>query len=653
MEDEIDDEIDDEMPSLPLLQASLASTDSDVRQEAARQISAFVSEAYGEEGAELGAALREGGIVSQLAGLVGDESAEVRAHALLALGNLCSDSVDPNSSSTKALLLELGMEKALLKNMQAGADESVLLVACATLQNLCHDAAWARRVVSAGVESRLEALVSHSDARVVRYASGALKNLTIASATMGSAAPQLSSPAKQAVRQRELEASLEEFGRRRALKTIGRSVREMDAPSRLRRILKTPFDARDGLWLDNISDLHGEIEEEAKLLQFAVTRASEDERVAIRYQLEKLLGLLSSAEAAVNEVLGDEEDLPEEVVGGGGGGGGAPASTPPSSNKSNKQQQQSQQKSPSGGGGGGAGSSDVEEEEEVIEEEVHTEASPPTRKQRMPQPPGLKKGSSSGGGGAASDVEEEEEVPEEVGAPSGTSAAKVKAAQPEVLSSEANRTAAEEWLQRARERHEAGDDEAAVRFCEKSLRLCESSQAQSLLQHLRKFGTGSAAAMAVAKVLSAGDHYEVLGIERAATEAEVKKAYKKLSLTLHPDRNHANGAEAAFKRLSESYSTIQQMTPSAVNISTPRPPEQPTGGRTPAAASTPPMPPMSSAGFTTPRTHASSADGSPPFGEPQQPMSGDGTPRAGPPVRRRRWEKVLGLGKKRASVERD
>ena len=69
--------------------------------------------------------------------------------------------------------------------------------------------------------------------------------------------------------------------------------------------------------------------------------------------------------------------------------------------------------------------------------------------------------------------------------------------------------------------------------------------------------------------------------------------------------------------------------------------------------SPPPMPPMSSAGFTTPRTHASSADGSPPFGEPQQPMSGDGTPRAGPPVRRRRWEKVLGLGKKRASVERD
>ena len=47
-------------------------------------------------------------------------------------------------------------------------DESVLL-SRATLQNLCHDAAWAKSVVAAGVETRLEP-VAHSDARVVRYA---------------------------------------------------------------------------------------------------------------------------------------------------------------------------------------------------------------------------------------------------------------------------------------------------------------------------------------------------------------------------------------------------------------------------------------------------------------------------------------------------
>ena len=87
LEEEVED--DDDLPSLPLLQASLASHERDIRAEAARQISAFVSEAYGEEGAELGAALRESGIVAQLAKLVSDDGAEVRAHALLALGNLC------------------------------------------------------------------------------------------------------------------------------------------------------------------------------------------------------------------------------------------------------------------------------------------------------------------------------------------------------------------------------------------------------------------------------------------------------------------------------------------------------------------------------------------------------------------------------------
>ena len=122
--DDVEDSLED--ISLPLLQASLGSNEEDVRIEAVTQISAFVSESYGEEGAELGMALRESGIVAQLAALVSDESAEVRAHTLLALGNLCSDSVDPASVFTKALLLELGMETALLANVQTSAEPSVL-----------------------------------------------------------------------------------------------------------------------------------------------------------------------------------------------------------------------------------------------------------------------------------------------------------------------------------------------------------------------------------------------------------------------------------------------------------------------------------------------------------------------------------------------
>ena len=220
--DGIEEEV--EMPSLSILQAALNSSDVDDRMEAVQQISAFVSEAYGPEGAELGMALRDSGTIELLAKLVSDPNMEVRAHALLALGNLCSDSVDPASSSTKSLLLDLSMENSLMDCI-ASDNSSVLLVACATLQNLCHDAEWAKRVVTVGVEARLEKLVGHQDARVVRYASGALKNLTIASATMGTPRPQLSARATDAVRTRELEASVEEFMRRRATQAIRRNVR--------------------------------------------------------------------------------------------------------------------------------------------------------------------------------------------------------------------------------------------------------------------------------------------------------------------------------------------------------------------------------------------------------------------------------------------
>jgi molecular chaperone DnaJ len=53
------------------------------------------------------------------------------------------------------------------------------------------------------------------------------------------------------------------------------------------------------------------------------------------------------------------------------------------------------------------------------------------------------------------------------------------------------------------------------------------------------------------------DYYEVLGVERTATEQDLKRAYRKLALELHPDRNPGNQeAEEKFKDASEAFQVL-------------------------------------------------------------------------------------------------
>lgn len=52
------------------------------------------------------------------------------------------------------------------------------------------------------------------------------------------------------------------------------------------------------------------------------------------------------------------------------------------------------------------------------------------------------------------------------------------------------------------------------------------------------------------------DYYKILGVQRGAGDDELKKAYRKMALKYHPDKNKSPGAEEKFKEIAEAYDVL-------------------------------------------------------------------------------------------------
>ncbi|KAL3535848.1 hypothetical protein ACH5RR_004309 [Cinchona calisaya] len=158
-----------------------------------------------------------------------------------------------------------------------------------------------------------------------------------------------------------------------------------------------------------------------------------------------------------------------------------------------------------------------------------------------------------------------------------------------------NKDEALKCLKIAKDSIESGDKNRALKFLEKARRLDPSIDIDNILSDLNGSGSenpsnssenkdsgprrrvsvngssGSSSSSTPATTAAAyteeqvtivreikrkKDYYEILGLEKSCSVEDVKKAYRKLSLKVHPDKNKAPGAEEVFKMVSRAFQCL-------------------------------------------------------------------------------------------------
>lgn len=91
--------------------------------------------------------------------------------------------------------------------------------------------------------------------------------------------------------------------------------------------------------------------------------------------------------------------------------------------------------------------------------------------------------------------------------------------------------------------HRASSSSSASATSDSGGRACTPEQAE-IVSRVRK----------ASKLRDA--HYKVLGVDKGADDSQLKKAYRKISLKVHPDKNPAPGSDEAFKAVGLAYATL-------------------------------------------------------------------------------------------------
>ncbi|XP_073964006.1 dnaJ homolog subfamily B member 14-like [Choristoneura fumiferana] len=160
------------------------------------------------------------------------------------------------------------------------------------------------------------------------------------------------------------------------------------------------------------------------------------------------------------------------------------------------------------------------------------------------------------------------------------------------MNTETNQNNVDEYVSKAKEAFAAGDAENAEKYLLKAESLFPSERTQKLLEEVRAARnsgdakeapprsssseeSGSTAPrqettepsytpeqlQSVQYILRLKDYYEILGVRTDATEVDIQKAVRKISRDVHPDKNHAPGANDAMK--SVNYAAAVLLVPTS------------------------------------------------------------------------------------------
>ncbi|XP_025830031.1 dnaJ homolog subfamily B member 14 [Agrilus planipennis] len=145
---------------------------------------------------------------------------------------------------------------------------------------------------------------------------------------------------------------------------------------------------------------------------------------------------------------------------------------------------------------------------------------------------------------------------------------------------EVNKDEAERCIQLAEKYIKERNKEKAEKFLKKAERLYPSQKAKDLLLQAqllapnieheqprkRKLNTKveeppvieytEEQSTAVLRIKKCKDYYEILNVNKDATDSDIKKAYKKLALQLHPDKNKYPGSAEAFKAIGNAVAVL-------------------------------------------------------------------------------------------------